>query len=1048
VCLVAGVHAQPSDPSDSLAAGVTLTRTLTAGEVHTYPVHLDAGQLLEGLVVPTGIDVAATVIAPDGHDLITTDLSDDTVTSEPILAIAELTGEYAVKVRAVLDKVPAGRYTLRVDAVRSAVDFDAPRVDALRKINVAVRARANGDMRGMQQALPPLDSAVAAFEQAGDRVNEARASYERAYNAAMLGMSTGRGFADETIARYRALDDPIGLAKATLIAAIVHDRQGEMAQMVDVLTESLARSKATGNVVLEALIHNWRGIAYGKTSDPERAVDEFSESLRLARLMQLERLGMNLFSNLGIATKDLGDHRLSLDYYSRALAGAKASGRRGDEASILNNLGNLQRRVGEYEKALQSHQAALMLAREVGNTEHEARALNTLGFTHYRLGDFQQALEYHEQALAIRRRTSDPTGEASALQGIGQAWHRLGNYEKALENLNESLRIRRAIAARIAEMETLVQLALVERDRGNVAAALAHVEHAVEVTDDLRGRVVNPELRATFVAAEQAQYELHIDVLMQLRERSSDASYAARALEANERARARMLLEALSESSIDVREGIDPDLLTSERAAQLQLDRASTRLSQLLSRSSPPAEVQAARDVVQTSNVAYRQLQVRIRQESPAYAALTQPRSLTAEEIQRELLDSDTVLLEYALGEKRSWLWAVTPVTLASVELPPRAAIDAAARRLYGLLTARQPKAGESAAARAARVADADQQLRSESATLGKTLLGGVASQLGTSWRGKRLLIVAPEVLQYIPFSALIDPANGRRLLIDDHEIVSLPSASVLAVVRKQTEKRARPTKQLAVLADPVFEANDPRVAGQDGSPRGQTTAARKRDFEKPDVSPVARAMRGMEAADGSRILRLSRLPFSREEARAITSLVPAAQRFEATDFVASRTTALSRDLSDYRLVHFATHGFLNGDQPELSGLVLSLVDTRGRAQDGFLRLTDIYNLRLPADVVVLSACQSALGKEVRGEGLVGLTRGFMYAGAQRVVASLWQVDDLATAELMRRFYEAMLRDGQPPSAALRAAQRALAHDPRWGSPFYWSAFELQGEWR
>jgi CHAT domain-containing protein len=245
-----------------------------------------------------------------------------------------------------------------------------------------------------------------------------------------------------------------------------------------------------------------------------------------------------------------------------------------------------------------------------------------------------------------------------------------------------------------------------------------------------------------------------------------------------------------------------------------------------------------------------------------------------------------------------------------------------------------------------------------------------------------------------------------------------------------------------------VFEANDPRVADQANSSRGRTTAARKPDFEKPDVSPVARAMRGMEAANGPRIPRLSRLPFSREEARAITSLVPAALHFEATDFVASRTTALSGDLSDYRLVHFATHGFLNGDQPELSGLVLSLVDPRGRAQDGFLRLTDIYNLRLPADVVVLSACQSALGKEVRGEGLVGLTRGFMYAGAQRVVASLWQVDDLATAELMRRFYEAMLRDGQPPSAALRAAQRALARDARWGSPFYWSAFVLQGEWR
>jgi CHAT domain-containing protein len=201
-------------------------------------------------------------------------------------------------------------------------------------------------------------------------------------------------------------------------------------------------------------------------------------------------------------------------------------------------------------------------------------------------------------------------------------------------------------------------------------------------------------------------------------------------------------------------------------------------------------------------------------------------------------------------------------------------------------------------------------------------------------------------------------------------------------------------------------------------------------------------------AIGDTRLPRLSRLPFTRQEARAISTLVAADQRLEATDFRASRTTVMSGDLSAYRLVHFATHGFFNSEQPELSGLVLSLVDRGGKTQDGFLRMSDIYNLRLPAEVVVLSACQTALGKEIRGEGVIGLTRGFMYAGARRVVASLWQVDDLATAELMRVFYEGMLTERLRPAAALRKAQRQLAQDRRWASPFFWSAFVLQGEWR
>jgi CHAT domain-containing protein len=219
------------------------------------------------------------------------------------------------------------------------------------------------------------------------------------------------------------------------------------------------------------------------------------------------------------------------------------------------------------------------------------------------------------------------------------------------------------------------------------------------------------------------------------------------------------------------------------------------------------------------------------------------------------------------------------------------------------------------------------------------------------------------------------------------------------------------------VFADPVFDAGDPRVQSGGG-------------------------VRNSGAPP------LSRLPFSKREAVGIASLVPPAERLEATDFRASRATAIGGDLANYRFVHFATHGVFDAEEPRLSGLVFSLVDPSGKPQDGYLRLGDVYNMHLPAEVVVLSGCQTALGKDIRGEGLVGLTRGFMYAGARRVVASLWEVDDLATAELMRRFYRSMITDGLRPAAALRAAQRELSRQPRWASPFFWSAFELQGDWR
>jgi len=293
--------------------------------------------------------------------------------------------------------------------------------------------------------------------------------------------------------------------------------------------------------------------------------------------------------------------------------------------------------------------------------------------------------------------------------------------------------------------------------------------------------------------------------------------------------------------------------------------------------------------------------------------------------------------------------------------------------------------------------------------------------------KSSRFVIVAEGILQYVPFAALMNSNREESTPTDGfaaRELVLLPSIASLPQLRRTDTTRTATTKSVAIFADPVFESDDPRL------PR----AVRTHPF-KPE-NPFAE------------FGGLPRLITSREEAQAIAALAPAGSSYVALTFEANREQAMSATLNQYRVLHFATHALLNTERPQLSGIVLSLYDSQGKARDGFLRLNHIYNLRLSNELVVLSACSTALGRDVKGEGLIGLTRGFMYAGVPRVIASLWKVDDEATSELMNLFYEQMLKGGESPAVALRTAQLKMMKQSRWASPFYWGAFVIQGDWR
>ncbi|HEX6863094.1 MAG TPA: CHAT domain-containing protein, partial [Thermoanaerobaculia bacterium] len=503
-----------------------------------------------------------------------------------------------------------------------------------------------------------------------------------------------------------------------------------------------------------------------------------------------------------------------------------------------------------------------------------------------------------------------------------------------------------------------------------------------------------------------------LELEMEAHRREPAAGHDRAALALAERARARSLLDLLEESGAEVRQGVNPELGARRRDLEQRLEAKARRRLMLGTKDRDAVQRQALDEELRALAGDLDTVDAEIRRQSPRYAELVRPRPLTAAALQ-ELLDPGTLMLLYSLGDERSYLWAVSRSSLHSFELPSRAVLEAAARQVHD----------------AWRLLEAGPGVRQKDDAAGEQLSRLVLAPAVALLADHRLVVVADGALQYIPFGALPRPAApGESLpaperLLARHEIVSLPSASALAVQRQLLAGRPPAPRTVAVLADPVFQADDPRL-----SPNGRA------------ASPAA-------ARTGS-LVGWERLAWSRTEADNIVRLAGRERSFVATDLDASLETLTSGRLRGYGIVHLATHGVMDARQPALSGLVLSLVDKEGRERPGFLSLPEIYNLDLGADLVVLSGCETALGKEVRGEGLIGLARGFQYAGAARVLASLWRVQDRATAELMRRFYEALLGGSLTPAAALRQAQLSMLRDRRWSDPYHWAGFALYGDWR
>jgi CHAT domain-containing protein len=859
-----------------------------------------------------------------------------------------------------------------------------------------------------------------------DRQNEAYALLllgTSRYNQRQL--AEARNYLQLSLEIFKAIAD--SSAQAQVLEAfghISHDL-GNAKEALQLFTEALKLSNQANDLIVKGKVLNAIAISHSILGEKQQAVERYREALAIFEKMGNKRQIAIALNGLGYIYYSVAQHERSLNYYTRALNLFRGVGDREGESIALLRMGKISEGLWDKKKAVLYYEQLAVIARQLKDPILESYVLNWLGDV-YASADKQRALALYEQALALSRQYRNPRVEAYTLNRLGYTHAWLGQAEVAKKLYDAALDRTQTIGDREGESLTLYNLAVLERNRNRVAEARSLIERSLKIVESLTTDVGARELRASYFATVHQQYEFYIDVLMQLHKQNQSADFASLALEVSERSRARSLLEMLGESGADIRQGVEPQLLEQEQNVRVKLRTAIQKRMAVFSRAHTRQEVDDLQQEVVALTTEYEQIAGEIRQRSPQYAALTQPTALARKQIQA-LLDEDTVMVEYALGERRSFAWTVSRDSIESFELPERATLEKLARVVYEGLTK-----------------DPRDPAKPQNYSAAMENLSTILLEPLFKYRSKkRVVIVADGALQYIPFSTLeVSNETFDRRLIAHHEVVNLPSASALAVQRNALKDRKPAPLLLAILADPVFEPNDSRLANA----TTHRTPPAIREAQSADVSRLSRALRDVEISKGLEGLR--RLSLSGMEAEALYSLIPPEEGMKLLGFEASRKIVTGDQLASYRMVHFATHGLVDNQFPEFSGIVLSMFDKQGQRQDGFLQLYEIYNLKLSADLVVLSACQTALGKDIRGEGIVSLTRGFMHAGSPRVVASLWNVDDAATADLMSRFYREMIVNKLKPAAALRAAQLDLAKERRYQSPYFWAGFVIQGEWK
>jgi tetratricopeptide (TPR) repeat protein len=720
------------------------------------------------------------------------------------------------------------------------------------------------------------------------------------------------------------------------------------------------------------------------------ALREYRETLVSLAATPYPMIEGETWDDLGIVYHRMADYQESLRAYATALTVWKKMASRVGEADTLINEAQTQLELRQTVAAARDFTAALTIAQADGLKSEETNALRGLGATYVAQGRLAQARHELLQSLALARATGEIGAQSYALRALGDIDFRNQEFPAARRNDEAALRLAREAADRDAEAATLAQLARVHAAAGDVAGAHGLIDQALAIIETQRGRIDDPSLRTSYFSAMRAYPDTQIDILMRLDAHHPGGRYALEALGAAEGARARTLQDMFAEKSLSVPRSLAPELSESLHAAEERLRTAAFQLDRVpASSAANRASLSLAFDVASHD---LDEVRGRVRSANPRYADLVQPLVPKIDVMQRTLLDDDEAVLEYWLGSSASYVWILTRHTFRAVRLAPRETIDRLGGELSALLRTppgQLPAQGFEALAQAdARAAGSVQASagRLAAAIIGPDVLKGLP---------RKIAVIADGTLQSVPFALL--PAGDGRALDATHDITYLPSITTLKWLRHSEGSRDR-APSLAVFAAPIMDN------------------------------------------------ALAPLPYSSIEARAIAAFLPKDRVWLEVGADASRANALAADWGRYTIVHFATHAIVDVNRPEISGIVLSSRGSDGQREDGMLRMNDIYNLEMPVDLVVLSGCATAAGRGMDSEGVFSLSRAFFYAGAERVLASLWPVEDRATAAFMTEFYRALLVEHLSAASAIRVAQQRLARDSRWAAPYYWAGFVLQGD--
>lgn len=836
-------------------------------------------------------------------------------------------------------------------------------------------------------------------------------------------------------------------ARAHLFLGYISGGLGVPDKPLAEITQARELYRAVGNKTGEGLCLSALGLTRSPDRSEEQAIRLHREAIDIFRTIgdgQSEAIAIN---GVGQSYENLKDYPTALDNYREGLRISQEKGNLDLESVALLNVARAYQRLGNLNQALACYEQSLKLSRSAKKVLTEANALNAVAVLYSKQGNREKTIRQYRKILRLYASISDRRRQAMAWNNLSKAYLGFGEKHEALRSSERALPLSEQAGDKGILVSSLYNIALAQRDLGALQPALATIEKSIKFIEELRTNVSAPESRISYFSGVREHYDLCIDILMQLDHRHPGQGFSAAGFLISEKARARSLLDTLTNVGADIRPGVAPELLARERYLRgLLRAQALYQMNLSISGRNPTEKEEVARQINQLKTE-YQEIDAQLRDQNPRVPGFGQSALLSLQQVQAELRYGDTILLEYALGDERSYLWAVTANSLQSYELPSRSTLERAGNEVYKLLTARQEVGDGMAGDYQANVEASDRAYYEKALNLSQLLLGPVADQLGT----KRIVIVTEGMLQYIPFDSLPSPrpklaapSAGNALpatpedthfLLDTNEITTLPSVSTLAAIRKQPPKVGSSEKIVAIFADPVFNRSDDRL--QSGGTNSDIASADS------DQHSNEGALRGLVGNGG-----LPRLVHSSEEADAIVATTPRGTAMVARAFDANRETAMTPSVGGYQIVHFATHGFFNSEHPEFSGIVLAMVKPDGSKINGFMPLQDIYKLNLSAQLVVLSACDTALGEDVKGEGLVSLTRGFMYAGSKSVVTSLWKVDDRATAKLMKTFYESMLRDGMTPAAALRSAKQKIREEKGWNAPFFWAGFVLQGEYK